>query len=113
MGSRVRRPGPRPLHLVLEGFTRKAEPGTVLARVQAAWPCVAGPAMAREAEPVAERGGTLTVTCRSATWAHELSLLGPEVVTRLNAALDASGEGPLSELRVRIQRPTAGGSAGA
>jgi predicted nucleic acid-binding Zn ribbon protein len=76
----------------------------VLARVQADWPRVAGEAVAAEAEPVAERGGVLTVSCRSATWAHELSLLGPDLVERLNAALDPGGQGPLRELRTRTAR---------
>jgi len=103
----VRRPGPRPVHLALEAFALEAAPATVLARVQAAWPEVAGPAVAAEAEPVSERAGTVTVTCRSATWAQELSLLGPDMVRRLNAALDPAGPGPLKELRVR----TGGGAA--
>ena len=96
----MRRPGPRPVNLAMEGFKRDAAPLTVLARVQAAWPEVAGPAIAAEAEPVAERGGTLTVECRTSAWAQELSLLGPDVVRRLNAALDPAGEGPLRGLRV-------------
>jgi predicted nucleic acid-binding Zn ribbon protein len=101
----MRRPRPRPLHLALEAFAREAAPATVLARVQAEWPRVAGPAVADEAEPVAERGGTLTVACRSAAWAQELSMAGPDVVRRLNAALDPTGPGPLRELRVRTGRP--------
>ena len=103
----MRRRAPRPLHLALDAFAVEAAPATVLARVQAAWPRVAGEAVAAEAEPVAERAGTVTVTCRSATWAHELSLVGPDVIRRLNAALDPSGPGPLRELRVRTARPTA------
>jgi predicted nucleic acid-binding Zn ribbon protein len=100
----VRRPGPRPLHLALDRFARHAAPATVLARVQAEWPKVAGEAVAAEAEPVAERGGVLSVSCRSAAWAHELSLLGPELVARLNAVLEPAGGGPLRELRTRTAR---------
>lgn len=100
----MRRPGPRPLQLALEAFRRDAVPASVLARVQAVWPAVAGPAVAAQAEPVAERGGILDVSCRSATWAHELSLVGADLVRRLNAALDPAREGPLRELRVRTAR---------
>ena len=67
--------------------------------------------MAAEAEPVAERAGRLTVSCRSATWAQELSLLAPELVQRLNAALEPAGPGPLKELRVRTGGPQDEGSA--
>jgi predicted nucleic acid-binding Zn ribbon protein len=101
----VRRAGPRPLHLALDAFSRTAAPATVLARVQAAWPGVAGSAVAAEAQPVAERGGVVTVSCRSATWAHELSLLGPDLIARLNGELDPAGAGPLRELRTRTARP--------
>ena len=95
----MRRPAPRPVHLALDAFRRGAAPVTLLARVQEAWPAVVGRAIAAEAEPVAERGGSLTVRCRSAAWAHELSLLGPDLVARLNAALEPSGPGPLREVR--------------
>jgi predicted nucleic acid-binding Zn ribbon protein len=35
--------------------------------------------VAAEAEPLSERAGTLTVTCRSAVWASELQLLAPDL----------------------------------
>jgi predicted nucleic acid-binding Zn ribbon protein len=101
----MRRLGPRPVKGALVEFSRGAAPPTVLARVQVEWPKVAGPAVASEAEPVAERGGVLTVSCRSATWAQELSLLGPDLLARLNVALDPTGSGPLRELRTRTARP--------
>lgn len=97
----MRRPAPRPLALALDGVTRRASPPTVLARVQAVWPDVVGKAVAAEAFPTAERAGQLVVTCRSATWAQELSLAGPEFVQRLNEVLEPAGPGPLKELRPR------------
>jgi predicted nucleic acid-binding Zn ribbon protein len=69
--------------------------------VQACWPAAVGPAIAAEAEPVGERGGVLTVACRSAVWAQELQLLGPDLLGRLNEALGGARTAPLSELRVR------------
>lgn len=98
----MRRPGPRPLSAVLSGVIREAAPVGVLARIQACWPGVVGDLLAREAMPVAERSGTLTVACRSATWAHEIELMGPELVTRLNAALGVAGPPPLRGLRARV-----------
>ena len=100
----MRRAGPQHLSVALADFTARAAPATVLARVQAAWPRVAGKAVAAEAEPDAERAGTLTVRCRSAAWAHELTLVGPDLLSRLNAALEPSGPGPLKDLRVRMDR---------
>jgi predicted nucleic acid-binding Zn ribbon protein len=52
---------------------------------------VTGPAVAAETEPVSEREGVVTVACRSAVWAHELDLLGADIVERLNARLGSSG----------------------
>ena len=101
----MRRAGPRHVSAALGELTSATAPATVLARVQSAWPEAAGAAVAREAEPVAEGGGTVTVACRSAAWAQELALLGPEIVRRLNDALGELGSGPLRDLRVHTGRP--------
>ena len=59
-----------------------------------------GPALSREAQPVSERRGTVTVGCGSAVWAQELALMSGELVERLNAALGDSGEAaPVESLR--------------
>jgi predicted nucleic acid-binding Zn ribbon protein len=71
-------------------------PATLLAAVQQAWPGTVGPAIAAQAEPVAERDGTVTVACRSATWAQELDLMQDQIRERLNSAL---GERELKGLR--------------
>ena len=68
-----------------------AEPLTLLAAAQSAWPAAAGARVAAEAEPVAERDGVVTIACRSATWAQELDLLQPELLERLNEALSEAG----------------------
>jgi predicted nucleic acid-binding Zn ribbon protein len=70
---------------VLPGLRSRLAPATALADVQARWPEVAGERIAREAEPVAERGGVVTVRCGSAVWASELTLMAPDLVARLNA----------------------------
>jgi predicted nucleic acid-binding Zn ribbon protein len=71
-----------------------AEPATLLAAVQRAWPGVVGEAIAREATPVSERDGVITVACRSATWAQELDLLAPRIREQLgpNLPVEASFE---------------------
>ena len=95
----MRRLGPRPLAHALEGVRRDAAPATRLAAVQAAWPGVAGEGLAGAAQPVSERDGVVTVACESGVWAHELELLGPDLLERLNAAL----EGPrVAKLRFRV-----------
>ena len=66
----------------------RGEPATLLAAVQRAWPGAVGEAIAREASPVAERSGVVTVACRSSTWAEELDLLRDQILARLRAELD-------------------------
>jgi predicted nucleic acid-binding Zn ribbon protein len=83
----VSRPAPRRLSLAVEQLTERLAPRSTLGDVQRAWPEAVGPVIAREAAPTAERGGTLTITCRSSVWAQELDLMGPELVGKLNARL--------------------------
>jgi predicted nucleic acid-binding Zn ribbon protein len=98
----MRRSGPRPLSAALEQLGHKTTPPTLLARVQATWTTVVGTAIAAEAQPISERGGIVTVVCRSAAWASELELLGPDLVGRLNEALGGADGAPLSGLRPKV-----------
>jgi predicted nucleic acid-binding Zn ribbon protein len=99
---------PRPFGDALRQARASAEPLTLLAAAQSAWSAAAGAQIATEAEPVAERDGVVTIACRSATWAQELDLLGPELLERLNAALSETGRGS-DEAAVRALRFTADG----
>jgi predicted nucleic acid-binding Zn ribbon protein len=83
----TRRRAPSSIGDVLREALAGAAPDTVLARVQAAWPAVAGPAIAAEATPASEREGTVTVECSGAVWAQELDLLGPDLLARLNGVV--------------------------
>ncbi|MEA2419123.1 MAG: hypothetical protein QOE60_1329 [Thermoleophilaceae bacterium] len=83
-------------------------PATTLARVQSAWTTVAGEAIAREAEPVSEREGVVTIACASSVWAQEIELLSRDLAGRLNEALGAPPAAPLvRSLRVTSSRPRA------
>jgi predicted nucleic acid-binding Zn ribbon protein len=95
----MRRLGPRPLAVALAEVAPAVAPQTLLARVQSAWPEVAGAAMAASATPVAEREGVVTVACKSAVWAQELELLAADLLGRLNTALGARGAPALTRLR--------------
>jgi predicted nucleic acid-binding Zn ribbon protein len=98
----MRRTAPRPLSHALEGVARAAAPATVLARVQAAWPEVAGPGLATAAQPVAERDGVVTVACESGVWAQELELLGPDLLARLSGAVEGAR---IAKLRFVVGSP--------
>jgi predicted nucleic acid-binding Zn ribbon protein len=86
---------PRGLREAVRAARERAAPQTPLAAVQAAWPEAVGATIAAEAEPVSERDGIVRVSCRSAVWAEELDLLGPELLARLNDRL----ERPVTALR--------------
>jgi predicted nucleic acid-binding Zn ribbon protein len=97
----MRRLAPRPLGRALEAVVGQARPAGLLASVQAAWPEVAGPALAAATAPISERDGTVTVACESAVWAQELELLGPDLMGRLNDRLKATGD-PAKVARLRF-----------
>ena len=100
----ARRRTPRRLGDALGAVRAQSAPATPLAAVQSAWPGAAGDAVAAQAEPVSERGGVVTVACRSATWAQELDLLGPQLLERVNAALEEAGSAPVARLRFTADR---------
>ena len=91
---------PRPLADVLPALRQRLVPATSLADVQTRWADAAGERIAREAQPVSERGGVVTVRCSSGVWAAELSLMAPQLVERLNASRP-EGAPALTELRFK------------
>jgi predicted nucleic acid-binding Zn ribbon protein len=87
----VRRLAPRPIGLALDGLRAEWEPDTLLAAIQRVWPATVGHTIAEAAQPSAERGGVLTVSCEAAVWAQELDLMAPTIIERLNQALPSGG----------------------
>ena len=51
------------------------------------WRVTVGEAIAEQAQPTAERGGVVTISCAASVWAQELDLMAPQIVAKLNAAL--------------------------
>jgi predicted nucleic acid-binding Zn ribbon protein len=77
------RRAPRPLSAAIGEALERAEPETLLAAVQSAWATAVGEAIAREATPVTERSGVVTVACSSSAWAQELELLSGRIVEKI------------------------------
>ena len=98
----MRRLGPERFADVVRDAVGGAAPDTLLARVQALWPEVAGAAIAAEAGPAAEREGRVTVECSGAAWAQELTLLEPDLRERLNARLEGF---QVRSLRFKVKTP--------
>jgi predicted nucleic acid-binding Zn ribbon protein len=106
-GARRREQAPRPLSQAIAQVRGRLAPPTLLARAQACWAEAAGEAVAEQAEPVSERGGVITVACRSATWASELNLLAERLLERLNERLAEGGEGaPAASALKFVFRPS-------
>jgi predicted nucleic acid-binding Zn ribbon protein len=68
------------------------------------WPEAVGAAIAREAQPVAERGGVVTVACASAVWAQEVGLMAPALCAAVNARLGGERVTALRCTARRVQR---------
>lgn len=86
MAPRYRRT-PRDMSFALRRLSDDLAPQTLLADVQRAWAEAVGAAIAGEAQPTAERGGVVTVSCSASVWAQELDLMAPQIVERLNEVL--------------------------
>jgi len=72
---------------VLGPVQESLAPPDLLAAVQRHWRAVAGDQVAEEAEPVAEDDGRVTIRCRSAVWAAELTMLEKALLEQLNERL--------------------------
>jgi predicted nucleic acid-binding Zn ribbon protein len=92
-GARRRERPPRPLAQAVAQVRASLTPPTLLARAQSCWAEAAGEAVAEQAVPVSERGGVITIACRSATWASELNLLAESLLASLNEALAEGVDG--------------------
>ena len=90
------RSSPRRLTVALDQIRDELEPESVLGEVQRVWRSAVGSAIAQEAQPTAERGGVVTVSCSASVWAQELDLMAPDILDRLNRALRS---GQVSRLR--------------
>ena len=93
---------PRPAGSAVAALARALQPASLLAEVQRVWPEAVGAALAARATPTAARDGVVHVTCESASWAHELSLMSAELVALLEARM---GAGTVRELRCSAAPP--------
>jgi len=101
----MRRRGPRPLGTAVEALAASLAPATLLADVQRFWEGAVGAEIAREASPLSEREGTLTLLCSSAVWMQEIDLLGPTLAAQLNAALGSERVTAVRCVATRGRRP--------
>jgi predicted nucleic acid-binding Zn ribbon protein len=99
------RRSPRPLGFALERMQAGLAPDTLLAEVQQAWDEAVGAGIAAAAQPTSERAGVVTVSCVASVWSHELDLMAPVLIERLNERL---ARGRVSRLRCVTLPPREG-----
>jgi predicted nucleic acid-binding Zn ribbon protein len=80
----MRRRAPEPFADALRDAVGEVTPDTLLARVQALWPELAGAAIAAHATPSAEGRGVVSIECDSSAYAYELGLMEADFVASLN-----------------------------
>lgn len=78
---------PQELRGAIEEIQDRLAPPDLLAAVERHWREAVGDQVAGEAWPDGERDGRVTVRCRSAVWAAELSMLEQALLERLNERL--------------------------
>lgn len=93
-----RRRDPIPLQRALAELTDAIQPAGTLAEVQREWATAVGETIAGWSRPVAERAGIVTVECDGSVIAHEMEMIKPELLVKLNAAL---GDAAPRDLRFR------------
>jgi predicted nucleic acid-binding Zn ribbon protein len=98
------RRSPRSMGLALSDLADELAPETTLAAIQRAWPQAVGEAIAAEAQPTAERGGVVTISCSASVWAQELDLMAPRILERLNASLSGRSAQRLRCVAVGLSR---------
>jgi predicted nucleic acid-binding Zn ribbon protein len=78
---------PQELRTILDRVQEQIAPTDLLSAAQRRWREVVGDQVAEESWPDRERDGLLTVRCRSAVWAAELTMLEETLLQQLNDRL--------------------------
>lgn len=83
----TRRKQPKPIGGPLDRLTADLAPATPLARIQAVWPNAVGDRISAACDPEDEQEGILTVSCESAVWAQQLTMMQSEILDKLEGLL--------------------------
>ena len=98
--------GLKPLGALMPPLTRpvlrKLHPGA--AQVMAEWEALVGPGLAGRTTPRGLDRGTLTIACAGPV-AMELTMLGPQVIARINAGLGRAVVTRLRFIQAAVSRP--------
>jgi hypothetical protein len=95
----VSREGPIPLSADLERFLEAIgiPQVSLLVRLHKGWPEIAGPLLSGKALPLRFRNGILTLAVRNHSWAQELQLASPALLSNIGRVLGPKS--PVTDLR--------------
>ncbi|MBE0603174.1 MAG: DUF721 domain-containing protein [Deltaproteobacteria bacterium] len=93
------RKGPSPLSADLERYLASLDIPEVslLVSLHKAWPRIAGPLLTSKASPARFRNGVLTIVVRNHSWAQELQMSKPVLLSKIVAATGPNC--PVTDLR--------------
>lgn len=83
----MNRSAPRAVGELLLNAVPQLEDRLLVVRLQRTWNALVGAEVARRARPQALSHGCLHIVVDNSPWLHELTLRGPELTTRLHAAV--------------------------
>jgi hypothetical protein len=98
----VSREGPVPIASDLERFLEAlgVPQVSLLVSLHKAWPGIAGTLLAGKAYPLKFRNGVLTIGVRNHSWAQELQMSRPALLSKINDALGPKS--PVTDLRFTV-----------
>jgi len=104
----VSREGPTPLSSDLERFLEAlgVPQVSLLVSLHMKWLEIAGPLLAGNASPLKFRNGVLTIGVRNHSWAQELQMSKPALLSRINHVLGPKS--PVTDLRFAVGPVEAG-----
>ena len=72
--------------------------GGVMAKLLSVWDKTVGAGIAKHALPESIKGGILTVTVDSPVWMHQLSMMAPGLIEKINTVM---GDGTVADIKFR------------
>lgn len=81
--------------------------GGLMAKLLSVWDGTVGAGIAKHALPESVKGGILTVIVDSPVWMHQLSMMAPGLIEKINSVM---GDGTVADIKFRsgkLERPDA------
>lgn len=81
--------------------------GGLMAKLLSVWDGTVGAGIAKHALPESIKGGILTVTVDSPVWMHQLSMMAPGLIEKINTVMGADAVADIKFRSGKLERPDA------